>query len=187
MPPGHCITLHYITVQYITVLLQVSSKWNQCILTNIWGSVAGRRAVLAKLRANWLSPAPAPALRTAVVEAGAGAGLLDLLVTGGGVEAVLVRVVGGVRVLGAGAGQQAWDLPVEGGRVAGGWVGARLVALLTDPAPLTAVPVYTRGATRHCQQWYRCRQRALANLGSCDLVLTVWDRATRQTWERCLT
>ena len=81
----------------------------------------------------------------------------------------------------------AWDLPVEGGRVAGGWVGARLVALLTDPAPLTAVPVHTRGATRHCQQWYRCRQRALATLGSCDLVLTVWDRATRQTWQRCLT
>ena len=158
-------------------MLQVSSKWNQCILTNIWGSVAGRRAVLARLRANWLSPAPAPALRTAVVEAGAG--LLDLHVTGGGVEAVLVRVVGGVRVLGA--GQQAWDLPVEGGRMAGGWVGARLVAVVTDPAPLTAVPVYTRGATRHCQQWYRCRQRAISNLGSCDLVLTVWERATRHT------
>ena len=156
----------------------MSSKWNQCILTNIWGSVAGRRAVLARLRANWLSTAPAPAPRTAVVEAGAGAGLLDLLVTGGGVEAVLVTVLGGVRVLGAG---QAWDLPVEGGRVAGGWVGARLVAVVTEAAPLTAVPVYTRGATRHCQQWYRCRQRALSNLGSCDLVLTVWDRATRQS------
>ena len=72
MPPGHCITLHYTTLQYITVLLQVSSKWNQCILTNIWGSVAGRRAVLARLRANWLGPVPAHAPRTAVVEAGAG-------------------------------------------------------------------------------------------------------------------
>ena len=88
-----------------------------------------------------------PCSRTAVAEAGSG--LLDLLVTGGGVEAVLVTVMGGVRVLGA--GQQAWDLPLEGGRMAGGWVRAGLVAVVTEAAPLTALTVYTRDTTRHCQ------------------------------------
>ena len=166
---------------------QVSRGWNNCIVDNIWGSPSRRTVLEATLRSNWLHETPEVLLDTREVDIKSEV----LAVTRDAALLLNMENKSSVRVVEF-AADQFWDINIRkgccveyttNGKIVQGSVAGTMIVLVYEQCThLFDVPAFlgSVGATRNCQQRFRCRQRSLSTLRNTKYFTEVWDRATKQ-------